>query len=112
MTELRRKRKEAGLCTECGDPAREGKTTCERCAERKALRDRKRAEKRGVRVGKQGREPKWVYVAWRGRNVVFRGSSKEMAERFGMSQNEVCNYARVGSRRQKADIFIEREEIL
>lgn len=111
MTELRRKRRDAGLCTECGVPAREGKTTCTGCAERKAAADRRRAEARGLWGGRRGRKPKYEYVAWRGNLIVARGTSREIAERFDMTQNEVCNYARVGSRRQKAGVFIEREVV-
>ena len=36
---------------------------------------------------------------------------QEIADYLGMSQNEVCNYARTGIRRKRADVFIEREAI-
>lgn len=37
MKRLRARRAEAGLCTYCGEPARENRRLCERCARRQAL---------------------------------------------------------------------------
>lgn len=111
--ELRRRRKELGLCTECGKPAREGKTTCADCAAKHSKADRRRLEERkgDEPIQKRGFKPKYIYTAWRGRSIVKRGSSREVAEFFGMTENLLGNYARMGLRRRKDEVFFERERI-
>lgn len=113
MTELRRRRKELGLCTECGNPAREGKTTCAECARKKYESEKRNIiKKRGDNwTDERGRPQKWIFTAWRGRIVVARGSAKEVAERFGMSEANVYEYVRKGFRRKKDGVFFERERI-
>lgn len=108
----RAKYRELGLCTECGKPAREGKTTCADCAAKHSVLDRKRREARKAEpIRKRGRLPQYVYTAWRGRLILKRGTSREVAEFFGMSVSELCNYARSGIRRMKDEVFFERERI-
>lgn len=117
-TEMRRKRYEAGFCTECGkSPPREGKTTCAECARKQSEYNRAKWERQKRKHGlpltdERGRyNSKYVYTVWRGSEIVKRGTSREIADYLGMSQNEVCNYARTGIRRKRADVFIEREAI-
>ena len=117
-TEMRRKRHEAGFCTECGkSPPREGKTTCAECARKQSEHNRAKWERQKRKHGLpltdgRGRyNSKFVYTAWRGSEIVKRGTSREIADYLGMTQNEVCNYARTGVRRKQADVFIEREAI-
>lgn len=117
-TEMRRKRYEAGLCTECGkSPPDDGKKICAECAARESERKRaewarkKAAQGKPVTDGRGRYENKYIYTAWRGRDIVIRGTSRELAERFGISVNAVCQYARSGERRRRDDVFIEREAI-
>lgn len=109
----RAKYRELGLCTECGKPAREGKTTCADCAAKHSVLDRKRleAQKGGEPIRKRGFKPEYIYTAWRGRSIVKRGTSREVAEFFGMTENSLGNYARTGLRRKKDEVFFEREKI-
>lgn len=109
----RAKYRELGLCTECGKPAREGKTTCADCAAKHGAADRRRRENRRGRkpIQKRGRKPQYIYTAWRGRLILKRGTSQEVAGFFGMSVSELCNYARDGIRRMKDGVFFERERI-
>jgi len=111
--ELRRRRKELGLCTECGKPAREGKTTCAECAAKHSAADRRRLEERknGEPVQKRGFKPKYIYTAWRGRSIVKQGTSREVAEFFGMTQKNLDLWIKKGFRRRKDDVFFERELI-
>lgn len=113
MTELRQRRKELGLCTECGNPAREGKTTCAGCAEKHSAADRRRFLERNGRKPSADYKLKteYVFTAWNGRRVVKRGTAKELGEYFGMSASAVHEYARRGIRRRKDGVFIERERI-
>lgn len=113
IKELRQKRKASGLCTECGNPAREGKTTCAECARKKYESEKRNIlMKRGDNwTDERGRPQKWIFTAWRGRTVVARGSAKEVAERFGMSEANVHEYVRKGFRRKKDGVFFERERI-
>lgn len=111
--ETRRRYKELGLCTECGAPVREGKTTCADCAAKHSAADRRRF------VERNGREPsadyklktEYVFTAWNGRRVVKKGTAKELGEYFGMSATAVHEYARRGIRRRKDEVFFERERI-
>ena len=120
--EMRRRRREAGLCTECGKSLPlEGKRVCAACFEKQREYNRRKTERNRAREkirpenDRRGEAlkalRKWEYVAWRGNTVVFRGTSREVAAHFGMTQNEVCNYARVGTRRRMAGVYIEREAI-
>ena len=112
-TTTRAKYRELGLCTECGKPAREGKTTCADCAAKHSAADRRRF------VERNGRNPnanyklktEYVFTAWNGRHVVKRGTAKELGEYFGMSASAVHEYARRGIRRRKDGVFIERQLI-
>ena len=110
-TEMRRRRREAGLCTECGkSPPEDGKTVCAVCRARQDARNRKKQNRKNAAADGRGAHlRKWEYVAWRGANVVIRGTSRELSEYFGISQNAVCQYARSRERRAKDDVFIERE---
>lgn len=109
----KQRKKAAGLCVECGKPAREGRTTCAECARKKCAADKRRREAlRGASLAKRpGPVPVWEYVAWRGRQVVFRGTSREVAEYFGMTQKAVIEYCRRGIRRKKDMVFFERSLI-
>lgn len=111
--ETRKKYREAGLCTECGKPAREGKTTCAACAAKHSVLDRKRLERRkgGEAIRARGIQPQYIYTAWRGRSIVKRGTSREVAAFFGITENSLGNYARTGMRRRKDEVFFERERI-
>lgn len=113
MTELRRRRKELGLCTECGNLAREGKTTCAECAAKHSAADRRRLEERknGEPIQRHEIQPQYIYTAWRGRTIVKRGTGREVAEFFGMKQKDVWLYATKGIRRRKDGVFIERTPI-
>ena len=111
--DLRRRRKELGLCTECGKPAREGKTTCADCAAKHGVAQRRRF------VERNGREPatdyklktEYIFTAWNGRRIVKRGPAREVGEFFGMSAPAVHEYARRGIRRRKDGVFFERERV-
>lgn len=109
----RAKYRELGLCTECGAPAREGKTTCADCAAKHSRADRRRLEARkgGEPIRTRGIQPQYIYTAWRGRLIVKRGTSQEVAEFFGMSENSLGNYARTGLRRKKDEVYFERTKI-
>ncbi len=53
----KQQRKEAGLCIECGNPSRENKTRCSRCAEKakiydKCIKEKKKAAGLCIRCGK------------------------------------------------------------
>lgn len=111
--ELRRRRKELGLCTECGKLSREGKTTCAECAAKHSAADRRRLEERknGEPIQERGFKPKYVYTAWRVRSIVKQGTSREVAAFFGITENLLGNYARMGLRRRKDEVFFEREQI-
>ena len=111
--EIKRRRRESGLCAECGAPARDGRTTCADCA-RKKYESEKRCllKKRGGNwQDGRGRPPMYIYTAWRGRSVVTRGTSREVAEFFGMPQKTVVLWASKGFRRRKDGVFFERERI-
>ena len=115
MTELRRKRKEAGLCTECGEPAREGRVTCAKCAEAYAERQHKRyvrrQEAKGEPVRTRGGIPQYRYTAWRGRAILAEGTATEVGRALNMTPAAVATYAARGIRRRKAVAYIERERI-
>lgn len=109
----KQRKRAAGLCSGCGKPARDGRTTCAKCARKKYESERrKKEEKRGVpmKVG-SGALPKYEIVAWRGREVIFRGTAREVAEHFGMRVNAVYEYCRRGIRRKKDMVFFERSLI-
>lgn len=109
----RAKYRQLGLCTECGNPAREGKTTCADCAAKYGVAQRRRF------VERNGREPatdyklktEYIFTAWNGRHIVKRGTAREVGEFFGMSASAVHEYARRGIRRRKDGVFFEREKI-
>lgn len=105
----RAKYRELGLCTECGKPAREGKTTCADCAAKHSKTYRQR---KGIEVIRgRGRPSEYVYTAWRGRSIVKRGTVGELAKFFGTDDKTIALYAVKGIRRRKDGVFFERERV-
>lgn len=118
MTELRMRRKEAGLCVNCGRPARPGRVLCPVCAEKNNEAAKrtyyKRLKEQGLELKTKGRPSMYEYIAWRGRTIVIRGTPGKLAKYFGTSTNVICNLARNGGRRHKGmtdPVAIERRRI-
>lgn len=115
MTDLRRRRKDAGLCTECGEPSRPGRVTCAKCAaayaERQHKRYVRRQEAKGEPIRKRGGTAEYRYIAWRGRTKLAEGTATEVGKALNMTPAAVATYAARGIRRKKELAFIERERI-
>lgn len=115
--DLRKRRKAAGLCTECGSPAREGKTYCADCAAKKAAFDRRRYERECAEAGrdpaapgKRGTPNRYEYIAWDGRNIVVRGTGAEVAAHFGTTDRYIWYCADRGIRIRRL-YLIERRRL-
>ena len=117
--DLRNKRKAAGLCTECGSPAREGKTTCAACAAKKYAADRRRLERRCAEAGRvpgkrgagnRGAPNRYEYTAWDGRKIVVRGTGAEVAAYFETTNKHIAYCAERGLRIRRL-YLIERRRL-
>ena len=115
--DLRNKRKAAGLCTECGYPAREGKTTCASCAAKQSAKDRRRYERKCAESGrdpevrgKRGAPNRYEYTAWDGRKIVVRGTGAEVAAYFGTTNKHIIYCAERGLRIRRL-YLIERRRL-
>lgn len=116
--ELRDQRRSAGLCIYCGVPARPNRVSCETCGRKMSEYAKKSYRKRVYPDGnvrdRRGRKNRYEYIAWRGGVVVIQGSSKKLAKYFGMTVNQLCNYARLGLRWHGGPgdpVLIERRRI-
>lgn len=118
QAELRQRRKEAGLCIDCGRPAREHRTTCKKCAERKSREWERRYEKRLAETGEErkhvGRPEIYEYLVWRNNRMLKKGTAQEVGKYLGITGKMVCNYAATGMRRRTGlvePVVIERRRL-
>lgn len=118
QAELRRMRKEAGLCVSCGRPAKEGRVRCEECLKKGSESQMKRYYEKLAASGKKpvgsGYAAKYEYTVWCGNKILKQGHPRDVAEYLGISVNQVVMYAQRGERRRKGQeepVLIERKKI-